>query len=84
MMICVHRLYGSMRTSFSRAMIFSLRSRICAHRRSGCSTASDRHCCGRHSCARRIRTATVFYHHDYWTSWLQPYESSVKEGLYNR
>jgi hypothetical protein len=65
-------------TSFLRATTFCRFPKICAHRRSDCSTVSGRRRCVHHSCDRRIRIATAFYHHhDYWTSWLQPYESSV-------
>jgi hypothetical protein len=59
------------------ATIFSLRPTIYLRHWCGSSSASDHHS-GFQSCARRIRTATSFCHcYDYWTSWLQPYESSV-------
>jgi hypothetical protein len=82
----VHHSYAwKKKTSSRRAMIFSRRPKTCAHRQSGSTSASGRYCSGRRSCVRILRNATAFYHHyDYWTSWLQPYESSVEEGLYHR
>ena len=76
-MTCGLRPYARKKTFFRRAMIFLHRRKICDRRQTGPLPVSDRHRCDRRSCVQRIRTATAFYHHDYWTSWLQPYESSV-------
>jgi hypothetical protein len=60
-------------TTFSRLTIY------------GRSSASEQQPCGVRSCVRKIWTATSFYHRfDYWTSWLQPLESSVRRVCYNR
>jgi hypothetical protein len=52
---------------------------LCAHSQSSGWLCVSLHL---HAYVRRIRTATAFYRSlNDWTSWLQPWESSVKEGL---